>query len=67
MCVAGYRKLQQGSEIPLARCGSQQIIATHHLVDTLVCVVDHHRKVVGGFSVPTAQHQVVDDSGEVTV
>ena len=58
---------EQRREIGLAWRGGQQIVAAHHLVDTLFGVVDDDREVVGGNAVAPPDHEIVDRAGVFAV
>ena len=50
--------LQQTVEGDLAHCGFEQIRATHHLRDTAVGIVDHHRQIVGKQAIAPLENKI---------
>ncbi len=56
----GSREPQESLQQDLAGRGRQEVVPPHHLVDTLIRVVDDHGQVVGRHAVAPTQHEVVD-------
>ena len=55
-----HRGAQRLVDVDLARGVVHVVIATDHLGDAHVDVVDHHREVVGGKAIRTEDHEVVE-------
>ena len=57
-CMARQRQVQQPSQHALARRGTEQVGAAHHVRDALGGVVHHHRQLIGPQPVGAAQGDV---------
>ena len=59
MMRVGWRRVsQQCLQQPLHMGGRQQILTTRDQIDALVCVIHHHRQMIGGRQILARQHHV---------
>ena len=62
MEIVRHVQTQQPSKMNLSWSCFKKIVAAHDFADALFCIIDDDGKVVGGSSIGTTDHKVINDA-----